>query len=335
MLHVHSGDCAAANLKAAGTAGLMTVWTDLLMQGPLRPQIGLEAYRRERAAWLSASTGGARTPATCLQLLERQDQALTAWAEHDETVLWVDACLYDQAILVRLLTWFGAFPAALARLRLICVGEYPGVTPFHGLGQLPTAALAQLLPGRQAVTPAMVALAQQAWEAMTTGDPQALVALARGSTPPLPHLQAALGRWLEHFPSTHNGLCRLQQEVLEALDTDAELTPVALFQRVSAREVPAFFGDTLLWKLINEMAFGKAPLLALDAGRALPLWEPQGLDARRVRLTPLGRRVAAGQADAIALNGIDRWLGGVHLLGDTESPWRWNRQTTRLESRQF
>jgi hypothetical protein len=32
-----------------------------------------------------------------------------------------------------------------------------------------------------------------------------------------------------------------------------------------------------------------------------------------VRLTGSGERVLAGQADQITLNGIDRWIGGVHL----------------------
>ena len=334
MLHVHSGDCAAASLTAAGTEGRGIVWTELLMEGPLRPQLGQETFRRERAEVLSASTGGAKSPAACRQLLARQDQALEAWAEHEETVLWVDACLYDQAILVRLLAWFGAFPAALEHLHLICVGEHPDCTPFHGLGQLAPAALARLLPSRQAVTPAMIALAEKVWQAMTAEQPDAIAALARQPTPALPYLHAALCRWLEQFPGTDNGLCRLQQEVLEALSETDAMSPVELFRRVSEREAPAFFGDTWLWRLLNGMAFCQAPGLALDAGQPLPLWEPGDLGARRVRLTPLGRRLAAGQADAVALNGIDRWIGGVHLLGRTDSPWRWNRRTASLEARQ-
>ena len=53
------------------------------------------------------------------------------------------------------------------------------------------------------------------------------------------------------------------------------------------------------------------------------------LDARPVqrttgvRLTGTGAQVLAGQADHIALNGIDRWIGGVHLQGH-HVPWRWD-----------
>src|SRR5262249_32471168 len=34
-------------------------------------------------------------------------------------------------------------------------------------------------------------------------------------------------------------------------------------------------------------------------------------------------RVLAGQDDHIAMNGVDRWVGGVHLQGH-RVPWRWD-----------
>jgi hypothetical protein len=42
-----------------------------------------------------------------------------------------------------------------------------------------------------------------------------------------------------------------------------------------------------------------------------------------LRLTSAGAQVLAGDADQIALNGIDRWIGGVHLQGH-HVPWRWD-----------
>jgi hypothetical protein len=37
-----------------------------------------------------------------------------------------------------------------------------------------------------------------------------------------------------------------------------------------------------------------------------------------------GWAVLVGEADQIELNGIDRWLGGVHLTGH-EVAWRWDK----------
>jgi hypothetical protein len=79
-------------------------------------------------------------------------------------------------------------------------------------------------------------------------------------------------------------------------------------------------GDTTCFGRMDRMAEGPRPLLHIDPpGR--PVTRTTG-----VRLTDAGSRVLAGQADQIALNGIDRWIGGVHLRGHHVS-WRWDDGT--------
>jgi hypothetical protein len=70
----------------------------------------------------------------------------------------------------------------------------------------------------------------------------------------------------------------------------------------------------------------RAPLLAAE-----PPTGPVGA-ATGVRLTAAGRRVLGGDADHVALNGIDRWIGGVHLAG-ADSPWRWHEGTESISRR--
>ena len=36
-----------------------------------------------------------------------------------------------------------------------------------------------------------------------------------------------------------------------------------------------------------------------------------------------------GRDDHVALNGVDRWIGGVHLTGRTV-PWRWDEGTETI-----
>jgi hypothetical protein len=45
-----------------------------------------------------------------------------------------------------------------------------------------------------------------------------------------------------------------------------------------------------------------------------------------VRLTETGESVMRGARDRVRLNGIDRWLGGVHLEGP-DAAWRWDGRT--------
>jgi len=52
-------------------------------------------------------------------------------------------------------------------------------------------------------------------------------------------------------------------------------------------------------------------------------------NAAKLRLTETGERVLAGEADHVALNGIDRWIGGVHLLGH-QPKWRWDERQNKV-----
>jgi len=79
---------------------------------------------------------------------------------------------------------------------------------------------------------------------------------------------------------------------------------------------------------------GERPLIALKDGGRIPDPPPRG-DARSfmavaVTLTDAGRAVLGGEADAIELIGIDRWLGGTHLRPD--NLWRWDGSAGRVVS---
>ena len=70
----------------------------------------------------------------------------------------------------------------------------------------------------------------------------------------------------------------------------------------------------------------------MGGGRFLPPKEcsiPEQFAAQRLALTDAGRAALAGREDQISRQGIDRWLGGVHLT--TPGPiWRWDADARRL-----
>jgi hypothetical protein len=91
----------------------------------------------------------------------------------------------------------------------------------------------------------------------------------------------------------------------------------AAFVRTGAREPRPFLGDTWAFDRMTRMAAGPEPLLAPAVA----------VDRHtELELTATGRRVLDGKADHVALNGVDRWIGGVHLQGRSV-PWRWDDGT--------
>jgi hypothetical protein len=55
-------------------------------------------------------------------------------------------------------------------------------------------------------------------------------------------------------------------------------------------------------------------------------------DGDALAITSFGRAVVAGDADHVATNGVDRWLGGTRLHGRVDV-WRWDAGVGRVVRR--
>jgi hypothetical protein len=172
------------------------------------------------------------------------------------------------------------------------------VVPFYGLGQLTPAQLASLWGRRAPITAAHTTVADRAWKAFCSPDPLALRQLAATDLPALPFLRAALQRYLEEFPDQPDGLGRTERQILQAVAAGQQRF-ADIFRATQAMEAAPFMGDTTLQARIDALTQARHPLLTPEP----------------ITLTSDGERVLKGEADARALNGIDRWLGGVHLRG--------------------
>jgi hypothetical protein len=110
-------------------------------------------------------------------------------------------------MLIYLLSWFAKYKAPQTKLQLLCIGEYPGIPHFMGLGQLTTEQLSTLSGQWHEVTAAELHLAAKAWEAYVSSDPTKIERFLRDEDlSPLPFLQPALLCHLRRFPSVSNGL---------------------------------------------------------------------------------------------------------------------------------
>jgi hypothetical protein len=321
MLHVRCGEDILQQLEEAGVPGLKLSWADPLCEGPWLPYERALA-RPARARFLAERY--ALAFASTLDSLAAADEALAAAAAHEEVVLWFEHDLFDQSILAHLLTELAPLAARGVRVSLVQVSEYPGVARFVGLGQLDAAALGALFPARETVAPATFAVATRAVEAWSAADPVALEAL-RHPDPALPHLAAAIERYLAEYPALTTGLALSEQLALEAIAAGAS-TARAVFAEVQSRETHPWMGDAMLFARLRVLSEGAAPLIDVDG-----MW-PSNADAHAdpgLTLTGTGRDVLAGDADWFAVQPQERWMGGVHLRpGGVD--WRWDGVQRRV-----
>jgi hypothetical protein len=322
MLHIHNGDSAAATLRDSVVPGEIGVWAEVLHEGPIPSEVSADTWRRTRARFYKDC--GWEPFDAALDRLRRWDETLESHAQYGEVVLWFEHDLFDQLILIRHLDWFSRRDLGATALSLVCIGEYPGIARFTGLGQLMPDQIGSLLDTRQRITPAQFDLGRAAWEAFTSPDPTAIEAVLDGDTSALPFLEGALVRLLEQFPSVRNGLNRTENRAIEAAAA-GQSTAADIFVAVSATEDRPFLGDSTFWLYLNRLAEGPRPLLTIE-----PAGDGSGsFSARRVSVTEWGRLALEGRLDRVRTAGIDRWLGGVHLHG-MEAGWRWDEEGRRL-----
>jgi hypothetical protein len=301
VLHVTNGDSTVMGLRQAQVAGDIVAWQDVLHEGPV-PALDPAELRSVRAQFLG-------TPEA--DLLARDERLDAAVAAEERVVLWFEHDLYDQLQLLQILA---RLPDRPVEVELICVGTFPGRPDFHGLGELQPDELASLWPARTPVVDEQVRGARAAWDAFRAPDPRGIARAATSPDERLPFLAPALRRLLEELPGARDGLSRTERQLLAAVAAGARTRERAFVEAAAQEEAP-FLGDDTAFERLEELARGTHPLLA----------EP-------LALTEVGTEVLAGRADRIALNGFDRWLGGVHLQAGRDL-WRWDAERGTLVNR--
>ena len=323
MLHLTNGDGAAEQMRAGGIPGEILPWRDVLHEGPVPAGLTLAALREVRARFI-ASCGWGELPAV-LDGFARRDAVLESFRAHEEVLLWFEPDLYDQLQLIQILDWFFERNLGSTRLSIVSVAE--------PLGTLSANRFEALLDGRAAVILEEMETARQAWKEVRDPDPSGLEELIRRGTPALPHLSAALLRFLREFPSVKNGLSLIEDRALQAIARGRSMLHEAFIAAHHEQEEHVFLGDAVFALSLQRMSSVEKPLLVMEDGSPVQVpREPgavEGFWQRRAVVTGTGKDVLSGKLDHLRLNGIRRWLGGTFLQG--RGPvWRWDEDRRAL-----
>lgn len=325
MLHVTNGSVALSRLHALGLPGECVPWDDVLHEGPVPAGLSEPDLRRVRAEFLGITWDDV---VSVQRSLEARDQRLDAAARTSgEIVLWFEHDLYDQLHVLQVLSQMASLGAArLARVSAVLADDY--------LAAQPDVRLREWYGRRTGLTDAQWQAAGQAWAAFRASDPAGLMGFDHEGA--WPALLTALRRHLQQFPSIETGLSRTETQTLQGLIAGPQSLRAA-FRASNEPEAAIFMGDLGWWYHIRSLITGPQPLLAVlgehPADFNDPEWWRDDETSPQLALTDAGRAVLAGNADRVALNGIDRWLGGVHLTsspGERSPLWRWSEAEGRI-----
>jgi hypothetical protein len=317
LLHVMNGDSTRLTFEQSGMPGDVTVYADALLEGPVPAGLTDAEMRAVREGfWAEAAPPQLRRSREVSPIRTWQLE-MDTYPRYEEVVLWFEHDLFDQLLLIHHLHWFARHGLGSTKLSLICVGQFPGIETFRGLGQLTPGQLLSLLDTRAAVTAEQFELGRRAWQAFTAQDPTHVERLLESDTSALAFLGPALRRWLEEFPATGTGLPRSEREILSVLGEGPQ-SMWSLFHASVSREDALTPTDTSFMSRIEALASGPFPLIAVRPESD----ESHGLLKGAVTITETGFDVLAGRTDWLSLTTFDRWLGGVHVRNG--SMWRWD-----------
>jgi hypothetical protein len=327
MLHIHNGDDAAGIAKESTIPGEHFVWREALIEGPAPADVSPSEWRKLRAAHLSDFYE--LDPIETENELQAQEEKLASYFDHDEVILWFEHDLFCQINLLYLLDWFAQRELGTTQLSLIFVGDYPGFPNFRGLGELNPDQIASLFPSRREVSATEFKLAREAWAAYRSSDPTAIETFVETDTSAMPFLKQALKLHLERFPFVRNGLGRIQNRGLEFIQ-DGSRKFVELFPRFGNAEPRYGLGDAQFWMSLRKMSDAQQPLLKISNGDSSNgQLSSEKIQEASFELTETGTAVLKNQADFVDVNGVDTWLGGVHLNGKRHI-WRWDDRQQKL-----
>jgi hypothetical protein len=300
MLHITNGE--AVSIPQTGLPGQVVYWNDILHDGPVPGGLTLQELSRVRERFIAEFFAVPLREVS----FARRDDAITHFRDHEEVILWFEHDLYDQLQLIQILDWFSYQDLAPTRISLISVDSYLG--PMHPEQLVP------LFDTRHLVTAAEFKTAQSAWTAFCSPEPAGLVDLLGSDTSALPFLRQALLRHLQQFPARRNGLSRAEQQILDLAGSGLREFR-DLFPAAQKLEESIWMGDSTFLQYLKGLAEVRQPLLRSQHNR--------------FESTALGTLVMERKEDHVRMNGIDRWLGGVHLF-EGAPVWRWDEASQTL-----
>lgn len=232
-------------------------------------------------------------------------------AEADEVVVWVTQGLADQLLLTWIVFLFDRFEFDHAKLRVVEFQEAVQNWPLLTIGELSPEAINRLNPGAKPLDPEQIDDLRRAWRAYTSSDPRELTDFVTGPIAS-PYLHRAMAQLVCRYPDVRTGLSRWDEVLLQQTIENGPLLLRAIGHTMAACDTPDWVGDGYLFDRITKLGGPEltSPLIELSSG-------PPPKKRLHAEVTEFGRKVLAGEANHVAENGIDDWVGGVHLTPDT------------------
>lgn len=224
-------------------------------------------------------------------------------------VVWIAHGLPDQLLLALVVYLFDRLDIDVAKIWVVQLVKSPHYDHVTNIGYLRPEQIQAACPQPRTLTTKEIKELRHAWRVFTSSDPSDLSKYISEDRP-LPLLHDALSQLVDRYPDRQTGLSIWDHALLYYA---AEKGPKAVsaignvMGHVGSERLDYVNDDYLFPRL---MSLGRSdlhsPLIKITGSSQI-------MRVYRVTITPFGEKVLAGEANHVEVNGIDDWVGGVHL----------------------
>lgn len=322
ILSVTSTQANARSIEACRFEGKVVACEDVLYEGPLyRDQSPVEMARKRASYFAQCGMDAARA------LSDRYAERIAVLSEfnkYDTLVLWFSQNLYNQLLLLQMLHWVERQDTGRLEISLASPEMLPVTKNAQSFDILSVDQMTSLYSRRLEVSIHQLQIASRVWEAICSDDPREVLEFSSSDMKALPFLSEAVSRLLQQFPAKSNGLSRSERQILEIMST-GESDPSRIYMRTQRKEDYPFMNQVMFWLTISRLVQCDEPAIELKEERRQEKMKDgfvREVSETCLILTDVGRDLLKNKLDWIQLNGIDRWVGGVHI--NAGNIWRWD-----------
>lgn len=307
-LHIITGDSAAGSLKCAFRLDLdrLLINRDPIHCGPAPATDDLTLWRDLHGSFLQ--TAYLEDP---LSLDDDPHTELVANVKRlgadGQVIIWVARGLAEQILLAWVVCLFDQQGFDPSRIGVVQFTNLRPRQKIMGMGELSPESFRKISPPARRLIAEELDELRSVWKAYTSASPEALTSYLEGSTS-LPLLQEAIRQLIGRYPDQQTGLSVCDTWLLEHTIEHGPLPARVVGYTMGDNATPDQVGDRHLFHRLCRLGRPESPspLVSLSG-------DTRAMRTCRVEITDFGRRVLAGEANHVVANGIDDWIGGVHL----------------------
>lgn len=281
--------------------------------GPLLPINDLTEFAKRRIEYWR-KTGIRAGLQKWLADIER-DRATLAKAGSIE--IWVGTGVQEQLFLITTLALLQHLNFDLHKIKL---AQFPEIENRPTLGEYTLDMLADG-PTATYLDQSSISLYQNAWEAISYPTPEKFISLVHsGSGSPI--LDKAIGVFLSRYPDLSSGLGSIEKHLLAAIPEGWKKAAYIVGTAMAYSNWLDSVGDLTLFNRLMRLGDQGLPAPAVEIRG-----NPRKMRHCEVRITEFGRECLAGRQNYVLTNGIEDWVGGVHLNSGSGAVWFREGQT--------